>query len=202
MIGRLRGRVEEVDLETCLIDVGGVMYELTCPASTLGDLQVGSEVVVDVHTHVREDQLTLFGFSSRVEKTMFLALLGVNGVGPKMAVKILSGAPLSEIARWIEMGDVKSLSGLPKVGKKTAEQLIVSLKGKLGDWATGSVRMGQARAVGAMAMPLKGQDEIASALSNLGFRGPELERVMQQLSPDVSFEDGVREALRLLGGAR
>ncbi len=202
MIGRLRGRVEEMDLETCLIDVGGVMYELTCPASTLGDLQVGAEVVVDVHTHVREDQLTLFGFSSRVEKTMFLALLGVNGVGPKMAVKILSGAPLGEIARWIEMGDVKSLSGLPKVGKKTAEQLIVSLKGKLGDWATGSVRMGQARAVGATAMPLKGQDEIASALSNLGFRGPELERVMQQLSPDVSFEDGVREALRLLGGAR
>jgi len=202
MIGRLRGRVEEVDLETCLLDVGGVMYELTCPTSTLGDLQVGAEVVVDVHTHVREDQLTLFGFSSRVEKTMFLALLGVNGVGPKMAVKILSGAPLAEIARWIETGDVKSLLGLSQVGKKTAEQMIVSLKGKLGEWATGSVRMGQARTMGAVAMPLKGQDEIASALTNLGFRGPELERVMQQISPELSFEDGVREALRLLGGAR
>ena len=202
MIGRLRGRIEELELDSCLIDVNGVMYELTCPASTLGDLQVGAEVSLDVHTHVREDQLTLFGFSSRVEKTMFLTLLGVNGVGPKLAVKILSGAPLAEIARWIEAGDVKSLSGLPKVGKKTAEQLIVSLKGKLGDWTSGAARLGSSRAVGASPLPLKGTEEIASALANLGFRGPELERVMQQLSPEVSFEEGVREALRLLGGAR
>ena len=131
MIGRLKGVVESREAETCLLDVGGVCYELTCSLQTIDTLVLGERVRLEVFTHVREDQLALFGFATVLEKELFMALLSVNGVGPKMAIKILSAAPVSHIARSVEAGDVKALSLLPKVGKKTAEQLVVSLKGKL-----------------------------------------------------------------------
>ncbi|MBL7688767.1 MAG: Holliday junction branch migration protein RuvA [Bdellovibrionaceae bacterium] len=202
MIGRLKGIVESRGVETLEIDVHGVVYELTCSLSTLESLAVGEPAVVEVYTHLREDQLSLFGFSTKLEKQLFLALLSVNGVGPKMATKILSGAAIEHIARSIESGDVKALSQLPKVGKKTAEQLIVSLKGKLGDFLL------RADGRAAEPMPLKvtdarfdgGRAEIASALQNLGFRSVEIERMVQQMPEDISVEAGVRLALAQIGG--
>ncbi len=222
MIGKIRGVVEERDAETCLVDVAGVGYELTCSVPTLDDAAVGQKAVFFVYTHVREDQIALFGFSSKLEKELFLSLLSVNGVGPKMAIKILSSTSMGELARAIESGDVKALSQLPKVGKKTAEQLVITLKGKVAAYAergfmAHAANADSARVSATGAMPLTGQasilHEISSALLNLGFRAPEIERVMSALDAreagretaldsSLTLEDGVRFALQTLGGMR
>ena len=218
MIGRLKGFVESRDGEICLLDVGGVCYELTCSLQTIDTLMVGERAQLEVFTHVREDQLALFGFGTRLEKELFMALLSVNGVGPKMAIKILSAAPVSHIARSIEAGDVKALSQLPKVGKKTAEQLIVSLKGKLVPFlatlseATHAPEGFAGASAGAPAPLFQSAapstlDDIGSALQNLGFRPQEVERVLgtlaDQTSPDgLTVESGLRFALQSLGGGR
>ena len=205
MIGRLKGIVESRGLESGTelleIDVNGVVYELICSVSTLETMKVGEPATVEVYTHLREDQLSLFGFSTKLEKQLFLSLLSVNGVGPKMATKILSGAPIEHIARSIEAGDIKALSQLPKVGKKTAEQLVLSLKGKMGDFLfAGTV------ATGASPMPLRsnlasgGRAEVASALVNLGFRAAEIDKVVANMPEDVSVEAGIRMALNQFGG--
>lgn len=207
MIGRLKGVVEsrglEAGTETLEIDVNGVVYELSCSVSTLETLKVGETAVIEVYTHLREDQLSLFGFSTKLEKHLFLSLLSVNGVGPKMATKILSGAPIEHIARSIENGDVKALSQLPKVGKKTAEQLIVSLKGKMSEFL-----MPASANHGAEPMPLRAtapsgmRSDVASALQNLGFRTAEIEKVVSAMPEDISVETGVRLALAQFGGGR
>ena len=221
MIGRLKGIVEMREGETCMLDVGGVGYELTCSLQTIDTLVVGERTRMEVFTHVREDQLALFGFATLLEKELFMALLSVNGVGPKMAIKILSAAPVSHIARSIEAGDVKALSTLPKVGKKTAEQLIVSLKGKLApfldSYAGGGFAGASAHAASPMPLALGARDtllqEINSALQNLGFRPQEVDRVIAQLSAksaeggvddagELTLESGVRYALKTLGGMR
>lgn len=217
MIGRLKGIVEMREGETCMIDVSGVCYELTCSLQTIDTLVVGERTRLEVFTHVREDQLALFGFATPLEKELFMALLSVNGVGPKMAIKILSAAPVSHIARSIEAGDVKALSTLPKVGKKTAEQLIVSLKGKLApfldSYAGGGFAGAASGAASPMPLALNARDtlfqEIDSALQNLGFRPQEVERVITQLASkptdgtdELTLESGVRYALQTLGGMR
>lgn len=222
MIGRLKGIVEAREGEVCLLDVGGVVYELTCSVQTIDALLVGEKTRLEVFTHVREDQLALFGFGTILEKELFMALLSVNGVGPKMAIKILSAAPVRHIARSIEAGDVKALSTLPKVGKKTAEQLIVSLKGKLTPFLEMNSSADGFAGVSASAgepMPLRLSaetamlQEIGSALQNLGFRPQEVEKVVQQLATrndstaaekrvELTLESGVRFALQSLGGLR
>lgn len=213
MIAKLKGVVEFKDQETCVVDVAGVGYELTCSLETLDEIALGESAVFDVYTHVREDQIALFGFRSRAEKDFFLALLSVNGIGPKMAIKILSAGSLTSIARAIEGGDAKALSQLPKVGKKTAEQLVVSLKGKMGVYlesqflGTGS-GSGKSRQPGA-SLPLSGpspvESEIASALTHLGFRSQEIEHVISKLGEQTreraeapTLEEGVRFALQFL----
>jgi Holliday junction DNA helicase RuvA len=221
MIGRLKGIVEERGAETCLLDVSGVVYELTCSNQTLDDLVVGERATLQVYTHIREDLLALFGFGTVLEKELFLSLLSVNGVGPKMAIKILSAASVYHIARAVESGDVKALSQLPKVGKKTAEQMIISLKGKLevflaaqaGGTAGGLSGVG----AGAAPLPLHAQalsardvlyQDIGSALQNLGFRTQEVEKILEQLAAreipeaELTLESGVRYALQALGGMR
>lgn len=221
MIGKIRGVVEERDAETCLVDVQGVGYELTCSVPTLDDTVIGQKATFFVYTHVREDQIALFGFSSKLEKELFLSLLSVNGVGPKMAIKILSATSMGELARAIESGDVKALSQLPKVGKKTAEQLVITLKGKVGPFVergfmapTNSGRNSGTSPGGAMPLgaAMTIHHEISSALLNLGFRPPEVERVMMALEArdasestggqELTLEEGVRFALQTLGGMR
>ena len=200
MIGSLRGKVIETDEETMIIDVNGVGYELTCSLNTLSSLAGRDDVRVSVYTQMREDSLTLFGFSSSLEKRMFLTLLKVNGVGPKLAIKILSGGTLEHITAMIENGDVRGLSSLPKVGKKTAEQLILTLKGKL-------VMEPE------IAKPKKGQPavltpkfdgaraDILSALVNLGFRLPDAEKVVGDMDQEIDVQAGVRKGLAALTGS-
>lgn len=191
MIGYLRGKIIEVLNDTALLDVHGVGYEVSASANTLGDLQsfLGKDIILWIHTHVREDALQLFGFHTKEEKNLFLSLLKVNGVGPKMALSILSGGRPSQIHEMIEAGNAKALSGLPKVGKKTAEQIILTLKGKL-------VSIDEA---------VKGKSEshtqITSALLNLGYKSQLVDQFVASLSMDISFEDGIRKGLQTLSGS-
>jgi Holliday junction DNA helicase RuvA len=202
VIGSLRGKVIESGEETLILEVGGVGYELTCSLNTLTDV-IGhaGETHLTVHTQLREDALTLFGFSRPLEKKMFLSLLKVNGVGPKSAIKILSGAPTDQLAQMIEAGDVKGLSGLPKVAKKTAEQIILTLKGKLvmepepAKPKKGSASLSlEPKFSGARA-------DILSALVNLGFRLPDAEKVVGDMDDAIDVQQGVRQGLQALTGS-
>jgi Holliday junction DNA helicase RuvA len=145
-----------------------------------------------VHTHVREDALQLFGFATETEKSLFLSLLKVNGIGPKSAVTALSGAPTTQILDWIEDSNVSALTKLPKIGKKSAEQIVLTLQGKL-------VRAGEAGAGASSRFVTRPQ--IVSALVNLGFRLPEVEKVVDQMAADTDLESGVRQGLSALSGA-
>lgn len=195
MIGSLRGKVAEVSHEAVIVDVGGVGYEVLAPLGILADLSLksGQDVFLYTYTHVREDALTLFGFLEKQEKAVFLSLLKVNGVGPKMAMNILSAERVERILEMIESGDVKALSKLPKVGKKTAEQLILTLKGKLvlSDDSSGQKKAGGAGGV-------RVQSELSSALVNLGFRFQDVEKVVSELPADIALEDGLKRGLAAL----
>lgn len=191
MIGYLRGNIIEVLPESALIDVQGVGYEVLASSHTLLDLAglLGKEIIVWIHTHVREDALQLFGFHDKDEKNLFLSLLKVNGVGPKMALSILSGARTDEIKNMIESGNAKALSSLPRVGKKTAEQIILTLKGKLVSASEG---------VHAMS-PI--QTQITSALLNLGYKSQMVDQFVSTLPKEVSLEEGVRKGLQTFSGS-
>jgi holliday junction DNA helicase RuvA len=206
VIGYLKGQIVDRHEEGVVLDVSGVGYDLQCSSNTLSDiLQLDrDQVVVWVHTHLREDALSLFGFSTPLEKKMFLSLLKVNGIGPKMAIKILSAASLDQLTNMIEAGDVKALSSLPKVGKKTAEQLILSLKGKLvlePDAGPGKGKTPARGANGAVTPKFAGiRGDVLSALVNLGFRMPDAERVVADMPEDIDLQRGVREGLQALTG--
>lgn len=189
MIGYLKGILVEVSAETALIDVGGVGYEILASSNTLSDLQslLSHDIIVWIHTHVREDAFQLFGFHSKEEKNLFLSLLKVNGVGPKMALSILSGARVQQIHEMIESGDAKALSTLPKVGKKTAEQIILTLKGKLVLIEKGENKKSSVQ-----------HPDIVSALVNLGYKPMAVEQFVATLPRDADLEDGVRKGLAAL----
>jgi Holliday junction DNA helicase RuvA len=167
----------------------GVGYEVHCSSHTLGDIADRKVVQLWIHSHVREDQFSLFGFSSKIEKKLFLNLIKVNGIGPKLATQILSGASLDHIIDAIEEKNVKALTALPRIGKKTAEQMILTLKGALVVDKEESLQRVE---------PRQAHKEILSALTNLGFRSAEVEEVVQALPQDVDFEQGVRDSLRRL----
>lgn len=194
MIGYLKGIVVEVAPDAALIDVGGVGYEILGSVNTLMDLQslLSKEVIVWIHTHVREDAFQLFGFHSKEEKHLFLSLLKVNGVGPKMALSILSGGRVEQIHEMIEAGNAKALSSLPKVGKKTAEQIILTLKGKL-------VLIEKNEPTGKK-KPLNPHPDISSALLNLGFKPLAVEQYVSTLPKDADLEDSIRKGLAALSG--
>lgn len=201
MIGFLAGKIIDRHEDGCVLDVNGVGYELSCSTTTLDDTLSSDDVRLWVHTAVREDAITLYGFSTATEKQMFLSLLKVNGVGPKMAIKILSAAPIAHLSQMIEAGDVKALSGLPKVGKKTAEQLILSLKGKLVVASEAGAAAVKKKPVSALAPRFTGaRADVLSALVNLGFRLPDAERVVGDLPDDIDVQAGVRSGLQALSG--
>ena len=211
MIAQLKGYVVEVGTESAVFDVQGVGYDLICSLQTLADLQERTHpsgagasfqatlpVTVFCYTHVREDVLQLFGFSTKMEKQLFTTLLKVNGIGPKMAVNILSGASVEQIHAMVEAEDVKALSKLPKVGKKTAEQMILALKGKLVlNPDTAASKAGSK--VGAFA-PSTHLRDLASALVNLGFRPQDVEKVVADMPADMDLQQGLRQGLAALGG--
>lgn len=191
MIGFLKGKVEEVSAETFYVDVGGVGYEVYASADTLSFAQglLGENVFVSIYTHVREDIIQLFGFRSSNEKNFFLSLLKVNGIGPKMAIQILSGAPFEQVQQMIETSDVKRLTALPKVGKKTAEQMVLTLKGKLVMLESENKKVEKPKLV---------HPEISTALIHLGFKPLDVSKVVSELPEKIEVQEGVRRGLAAL----
>jgi Holliday junction DNA helicase RuvA len=205
MIAQLKGTLIEVTTESAILDVAGVGYELFCSLNTLAELQTemmggtgataraSKPTQVYTYTHVREDVLQLFGFATKTEKQLFTTLLKVNGIGPKMALNIVSGASVDQILVMIEAEDVKALSKLPKVGKKTAEQMILTLKGKLvihENEKKASMTFSKQ-----LSLPLQ---EISSALVNLGFRSQDVEKVVSQMPKEIDLQEGIRQGLSAL----
>lgn len=187
MIGYLQGSVKWMEASSVIIDVQGVGYEVACSSNSLAEIPEGKTAALWIYTHVREDHIQLYGFTSQIEKKLFESLLKVNGIGPKMAIQILSGATLEQLIDAIEQQDVKALTQLPKVGKKIAEQMILTLKGKLVTDATS---------------PANVQDDLFSALTNLGFKPLDVQEIVKKADRKKPFEEQIRTALATLGGAR
>jgi len=200
VIARLSGVLLEKRADTAVIDVQGVGYQVYLSQQSMARLPAeGGRVQLRCHTHVREDVLQLFGFATDDEEQLFHMLIGVSGVGPKLAVNILSGMPAAELASAIRHQELARLTKISGVGKKTAERLVVELKDKLKTAALGEGRISQPP-------PPSGDEALLSALINLGYRPAAAERtaesVRRTLGPAAPLEDRLREALRLISGAQ
>ena len=197
MIGSLRGRLLDRHLDQLLVEVGGIGYRVTVGEATLRSVgQVGSEVLLYVHHHVREDAETLYGFGSPAELRCFEAMLGANRVGPSLALSILGIHDPATLQRLLAAGDVDALCLVPGVGAKTAQRLLVELQARLGvpEFAA---------AVPAAGVAAGGtHSDVRAALGQLGYRDDEVNRVVTGLSGDGDASELLREALRQLSGAR
>ena len=198
MIAALRGRLLEKSPNRIVVDVQGVGYEVLVPLSTFYDLgEEGTDVQLRVHTHVREDALQLFGFLTELERQMFGRLITVSGVGPKLAVAVLSGLETRELVTAVQRADVARLTTIPGVGKKTAERIVLELKDRLMALA---VPVTEAQAPAASPGERMRVD-LLSALQNLGYHRPQAEKAVDTALaalPDATFEAAMRGALREL----
>ncbi len=197
MIALLTGELAYKSLDHVIVDVHGVGYRLSIPLSTFYALPETGSVRLHVHTHVREDAIALYGFLSAEEKELFGILLGVSGIGPKVAVNLLSHSPAAELARAIVGGDVQRLSSLPGIGRKTAERLILELKDKLS--RTGALPAAPAGALPAT-VAVDPCDEVLSALVNLGYKDTLARKALESLeiSPGTGLEEILKAALKVL----
>lgn len=187
MIGRLSGTLVEKDPPRIIVDAGGVGYELDVPMSTFCNLPPeGSSVVLRVHHVVREDAQLLYGFLTKAERDVFRAVIRVSGIGPKMALALLSGMSVEDLAGAVEKGEAGPLTRVPGIGKKTAERLLLELKGKLP--ALG----------GLFAEPGDARNDILAALLALGYNEREANSALKAVPPDADVAHGIREALRVL----
>lgn len=196
MIAHLRGHILRKGPQEVVLDVAGVGYRVAIPVSTFYRLgEPGAEVELRIHTHVREDTLALYGFVTGPEQELFERLISVGGVGPKLAVNILSGIEVPELRSALRAGDVSRLTRVPGVGKKTAERLIVELKDKMPPAAAEEAPLAPG--------PGRPKEDLLSALVNLGYSRGEVERgVDRALREDGSgrFEDLLRRALQIVAG--
>ncbi len=191
MIGALRGKVEAKTPGMVLVDVGGVVYEVAVSLQSFARLPAeGATVRLDVVTHLREDGITLFGFLDRAEKSVFNLLRLVNGVGPKLALNILSGLPAGDLRSALANGDVQRLVRVPGVGKKIAERLVLELRERARDEEVAS---GVEPVVGDVE---RRNQEAISALVNLGYRRADAEKVLADVAAEVPLEEAIRDALR------
>jgi len=193
MIGSLRGKLSEKRPSQILLDVGGVGYQVQVPLSTFAVLgPLHSETMLMVYTHVREDQLALYGFATAREKHCFELLISASGVGPSLALKILSGMGIEDLVPAIRKGDVARLVLIPGVGKKTAERIVVELRDKLA-----AIDIEQ---TGKPATRSQLESDVASALVNLGYDGRAVDRAIDRARATgvANFEDLLRASLQIL----
>jgi Holliday junction DNA helicase RuvA len=195
MIALLRGILLEKHPNQAIVDVGGVGYDVTVPISTFSKLPApGGEVRLQIHTHVREDALALFGFLTRDEKNLFEKLIGVSGIGPSLAVKVLSGMDAVDLQLAIRRNEIEKLVRIPGVGKKTAERMILELRDKLP-----APEGGDPQAAAPSLSPL--DEDVLSGLLNLGCARPAAEAAIRKARasgvPD-EFEPLFRKALELV----
>lgn len=197
MIAHLRGKLMEKHPSAAIVDVGGVGYEVTVPVSTFTRIaDAGGDVSLHIHTHVREDALALFGFATREEKNVFEKLIGVSGIGPKLAVTVLSGLATPDLVEAIRSGDLVRLTRIPGVGKKTAERMVLELRDKL-DLLPGAETK---KTAGSAALTALEQD-VLSALLNLGCQQNAAEAALTKLKAQgapADFETLFRRSLELV----
>jgi holliday junction DNA helicase RuvA len=199
MIAHLRGRLFAKSPNQAIVEAGGVGYDVIISIPTFSELPAeGAEVSLHIHTHVREDALALFGFLRAEEKKLFEKLIGVSGIGPKLAITILSGMEATEMVSAIRGNDVGRLVRIPGIGKKTAERMVLELRDKLADFGVAAAATGAASPV---------ENDVLSALVNLGYQQAAAERAIATIAKtraaatagsQVSFETLFREALAAL----
>lgn len=188
MIGSLRGQLVHKSTSDVIVDVGGVGYHVLVPTVVLSELPpVGDEVFLHIYTHVREDAIHLYGFAGEGEKRAFITLLGISGIGPKVALNIVSGIPYDEFLAAVETEDITRLTRIPGLGKKTAQRMVLELRGKL-------PREGEASA--------SEFDDALSALVNLGYKKADASEAIAMARKDghSDIEFIIRESLKRLGG--
>lgn len=196
MIAWLSGRLRHKAIDHLIIDVAGVGYQVSVPLSTYSAIpEDGEDVSLHIYTHVREDSLSLFGFLTEAEKNMFMLLLGVSGIGPKLALSILSSLPVQDLSRAILSSDESRLFSIPGIGKKTAARMLLELKDKM-------------KLIMPMIAPLPGEavvsndlEDVISALVNLGYKKPQAEETVRKVRhahPGLAVKDQIREALGML----
>lgn len=198
MIGYLQGTLLRADPERLLLDVHGVGYEVNVPLSTWYEIEKRRDepVRLFIHTHLREDGIALFGFWTEREKALFEKLIGVNGIGPRLARVILSGMPPEDLLSAIARGDLGRLATIPGVGKKTAERMVLELREKMRELAAG---LPEETAAAAPA-----DQDVVSALVNLGYKANLAERAVAEVrreKPDAAFNDLLRASLNRLSRA-
>jgi Holliday junction DNA helicase RuvA len=201
MIGYLKGKILQKKPNTVLLDVGGIGYEITIPLTTFYELpEQGEEVSLNIHTHVREDTLALFGFHTQREKSFFLKLISISGIGPKLAVVILSGAQVEDLAFSITEGNLARLTSIPGIGRKTAERMVLELKNHMTPYLPPeqAEAAGEGRNFGTL------EEDVLSALVNLGYPRAAAEKALKAtLRTDQcerTFESILRNTLQRLSG--
>ncbi len=205
MIAHLSGTLLAKQATTVILDVGGVGYEVTIPLSTFYDLEdVGTNISLRIYTHVREDALQLYGFKTARERELFLRLISVSGIGPKLGITMLSGMSADEIIASIRTNNLARLTSIPGVGKKTAERLVVELRDKITSLSSPALeeefaaRTGES---GAAAAEDAVREDALSALLNFGYQRAAAEKAIttaMQDGGDISVEAILRRTLRLL----
>jgi Holliday junction DNA helicase RuvA len=199
MIGQLRGRLADKRPNQVLVDVGGVGYVVLVPLSTFAALgELHTEVTLLIHTHVREDALALYGFVSSREKHLFELLISASGVGPSLALKILSGMSVDELVPAIRANDLGRLTKIPGVGRKTAERIVVELRDKLDAVVVEAQRP-------AASSPAGVEADVVSALINLGYEARTAEKAVEEArkeSGSANFEKLLRAALQALSQSK
>ena len=201
MIGYIKGQLQQKKPNLLLVDVHGVGYEIFIPLTSFYELPAeGSEVSLKIHTHVREDALTLFGFHTQREKDLFLKLISISGIGPKLAISILSGAQVEELAQAIAESNLVRLTAIPGVGRKTAERLVLELKSQISPFLLPE----QAQAAREIGAPSPLAEDILSALVNLGYPRASAEKALsvalRSAECERTFEEILRTTLRRLAG--
>ncbi len=198
MIGRLRGTLAEKHPPFLILDVGGVGYEIEVPMTTLYRLpSVGEPLTLHTHLVVREDAQLLYGFTEKREREFFRELIRLNGVGPKLALALMSGLEVDELVRCVQAGDTSTLVKVPGVGKKTAERLLVELKDRFKAWETLPGMTGLVIEPSSVSPVSSAESDALSALISLGYKPQEASRAVAAVKEDgLSSEEMIRRALK------
>lgn len=183
MIGRLKGQVVHIEGGVIILDVHGVGYEVQVPLNILGKLE--GEVELSIHTHVREDAFLLYGFLDVADRESFRTLLGVSSIGPKSALSVMSVLDAEALASIVARGEHQALVRIPGIGKKTAERIVLELRDKIGK----SIRVPMAKTQ---------SPDLAAALYSMGFKPHEIDKVVQNLPTEKTFEERLKMALQKL----
>lgn len=200
MIAHLTGKILSKKPNSVIVEANGVGYELTIPLSTFYELgEEGSQVSLKVFTYMRENTLALYGFKTARERELFERLIEVSGVGPRMAIALLSGASVDDIIEAIRKGDLYRMTSIPGIGKKTAERIALELKDKI-------LKLATAEEYAAAASPgtIRLRDDVVSALANLGYQRSVAERAVARafaaVDGEAGFEELLKRSLRILAG--